>query len=495
MRIGDGVGKLYDVAIIGAGIVGTAIARQLSRYQLDIVMIEKGIDVAMGATKANSAIVHGGYAEPHTTLKGRLCYAGRQAFAQLDAELNFGFKAIGSLVVTAAEDPAPLQQLLEQGQANGLDDLRLIDQQELRSLEPKLDPSLKWGLLCEGAGVCSPYEMAIAMAENAISNGADLRLESEVTGICGHKGDFTIETTTGTMRARYVINAAGVHSDAVSQMLGVDGFSILPRSGQYLLFARGSGKAVNHVIFGLPTAKGKGILLTSTIYDNLLIGPDASEQTDREDTSTDVERMAMIFDACKKLYANLDPKQFLRSFTGIRARSSTDDFIIEETKVPGFINVAGIQSPGLTASPAIAEMVEGILVQSGLALEADTSFNPYRKPIIRYKELRPIREIKPLLDLPSSPEKVICRCEQVTEGEIIDAYQRGIPVKTIDGVKRRTRASMGWCQGTFCRPRIVEVIQRISAEPFDARFDIEHSGVSRVEKSELLDFLKSREER
>lgn len=483
--------KHYDVVIIGAGIVGTTIARQLSRYRLNILIVEKGIDVAMGATKANSAIVHGGYAEPHTTLKGRLCYAGRQAFARLNEELNFGFKESGSLVVTADDDPAPLYRLLEQGRANGLTDLRIVSQDELREMEPQLTPDLKWGLLCEGAGVCSPYEMAIAMAENAIMNGAELKLESEVKAIRGSKGNFVVETPSGSFQTRYVINAAGVQADVVSQMVGLDDFSILPRSGQYLLFARGSGKAVNHVIFGLPTEKGKGILLTSTIYENLLIGPDASEQEDREDTSTDVQRMAAIYDTCKDLYPGLDAKQFLRSFTGIRARSSTDDFLIEETKVPGFIQVAGIQSPGLTASPAIAEMVEGLLVSSGLVLEPNPDFDPYRKPIIQHKELRPLREIKPLLDIPSAPEKVICRCEQVTEGEIIDACGRGIPVKTIDGVKRRTRASMGWCQGTFCRPRIVEVMQRITDE-FDARFDIEHSGVSRVEKSELLDFLTSR---
>lgn len=483
--------KHYDVVIIGAGIVGTTIARQLSRYRLNILVVEKGIDVAMGATKANSAIVHGGYAEPHTTLKGRLCYAGRQAFARLNEELNFGFKESGSLVVTADDDPAPLYRLLEQGRANGLTDLRIVSQDELREMEPQLTPDLKWGLLCEGAGVCSPYEMAIAMAENAIMNGAELKLESEVKAIRGSKGNFVVETASESFQTRYIINAAGVQADVVSQMVGLDDFSILPRSGQYLLFARGSGKAVNHVIFGLPTEKGKGILLTSTIYENLLIGPDASEQEDREDTSTDVQRMAAIYDTCKDLYPGLDAKQFLRSFTGIRARSSTDDFLIEETKVPGFIQVAGIQSPGLTASPAIAEMVEGLLVSSGLVLEPNPDFDPYRKPIIQHKELRPLREIKPLLDIPSAPEKVICRCEQVTEGEIIDACGRGIPVKTIDGVKRRTRASMGWCQGTFCRPRIVEVMQRITDE-FDARFDIEHSGVSRVEKSELLDFLTSR---
>ncbi|NMB02183.1 MAG: NAD(P)/FAD-dependent oxidoreductase [Firmicutes bacterium] len=485
---------MYDVAIIGAGIVGTTIARELAKYQLSILLLEKGSDVAMGATKANSAIVHGGYAEPNTTLKGRLCFAGRQAFAQLDRELNFGFKETGSLVVSRDDDPGPLEELLRQGEANGLADLRIVAQDELRELEPNLSPDLKWALYCAGAGVCSPYKMAIAMAENAIKNGVTLQLEAEVTAISKEENSFRIHTQDASYNARYVINAAGVYADRIAQMVGVDDFEILPRSGQYLLFARGTGRAIKHVVFGLPTDKGKGILLTSTLHENLLIGPDAGDQTDREDTSTDLERIATIFDQCKSLYSGLDAKQFLRSFTGIRARSSTNDFIIEQTKVAGFINVAGIQSPGLTASPAIAKMVEGVLEQAGLVLEPNPDFDPYREPIRKHRELRPLSEIKPLIDLPSSPEKIICRCEQVTEGEIIDACQRGIPIKTIDAIKRRTRASMGWCQGGFCRPRIVEVLQRVSPEPFDARFDIEHSGVSRVEKSELVDFLKSREE-
>jgi glycerol-3-phosphate dehydrogenase len=486
------VTQIYDVAIIGAGIIGTSIARHLSRYQLDVLLLEKGIDVAMGATKANSAIVHGGYAEPQSTLKGQLCYAGRQAFSQLNAELSFGFKTTGSLVVTTEDDPRPLRALLKQGEANGLRDLRIVGEETLRALEPELSTEIKWALLCEGAGVCSPYEMAIAMAENAIKNGVSLRLESEVYAVSGSKGNFRLDTAGESIRARYVINAAGVYADRVSQMVGVDHFTIWPRSGQYLLFARGSGKAINHVIFGLPTAKGKGILLASTLYQNLLIGPDATDQTDREDTSTDLERIAAIFDQCKRLYAGLDARQFLRSFTGIRARSSTGDFLIEETKVPGFLQVAGIESPGLTASPAIVHMVENILERSGLRLEPDPGFDPYRKPIIEQGDLRPLRAIRPLLDRPSSPEKIICRCEQVTEGQIIDACQRGIPVKTIDGVKRRTRASMGWCQGTFCRPRIAEVMQRTEGPSFDDRSDIEHSGVSRVEKSDLLDFLQTR---
>lgn len=484
---------VYDVAIIGAGIVGTAIARWLSRYDINVALIERSNDVSMGATKANSAIVHGGYAEDSSTLRGRLCYPGRVQFKQLDEELNFGFAETGSLVVTPDDDKRPLEMLLERGRKNGLTDLSIIGQEQIREMEPALNPDLKWALYCKGAGICSPYEMAIALAENAIKNGVTLLLEHEVLGIRQEQGKFVIETNQGEIRSTRVINAAGVHADEISQMVGVDDFEILPRSGQYLLFVRGSGKAINSVIFQVPTDRGKGILLTSTYHGNLLIGPDASDDSSREDTSTDVERIAKIYHQCKELYDKIDPRQFIRSFTGIRARSSTNDFIIEETRVPGFINVAGIQSPGLTAAPAIADMVMDILRTSGLELVEKPDFDPYRAPIIRKKELRPLNEIKPLLDIPSSPEKIICRCEQVTEGEIVDALHRGIKLKTIDAVKRRTRASMGWCQGGFCRPRIAEVMEREYGISIDPSFDIEHSGVSRVERSELIEFLEAQE--
>ncbi len=483
----------YDAAIIGAGIVGTAVARWLSRYDLNVALIDKGNDVSMGATKANSAIVHGGYAESGATLRGRLCYPGRLQFKRLNEELNFGFDETGSLVVTMEDDPAPLQRLLEQGRANGLDDLEIIGQDRLREMEPALNPDLKWALYCRGAGICSPYEMAIALAENAIANGVTLLLEHEVVGIQKEQQDFIIETNQGEIRSRFVINTAGVYADQIARMVGIDDFEILPRSGQYLLFVRGSGKPINSVIFQLPTDKGKGVVLTSTYYGNLMIGPDASDESSKEDTSTDVARIAAIYHQCRELYDKIDPRQFIRSFTGIRARSSTNDFIIEESRVSGFVNVAGIQSPGLTAAPAIADMVMDILEKAGLKLVEKTDFDPYRPPIIQRKELRPRSEIEPLLHIPSSPEKVICRCEQVTEGEIVDALHRGIKLKTIDAVKRRTRASMGWCQGGFCRSRIAEVMEREYGEPIDPSFDIEHSGVSRVERSELIEFLNSQE--
>lgn len=486
---------MYDVIIIGAGIVGTSIARELTRTRTKVLILEKGIDVAMGATKANSAIVHGGFAEKHSALKGRLCYKGRIQYKKLDEELNFGFKETGSLVITMEDDRAPLEKIMENGLLNGLLDLSIIGPEEIREIEPELTHDVKWALYCKGAGICSPYEMAIAMAENAIRNGARLELENQVTSIRKEDSHFTITTDKGEYEGRYVVNAAGLHADEISKMVGVENFTILPRSGEYVLFTRGTGDPINTVIFQMPTKLGKGVLVASTYYGNLLIGPDASDEVAKEDTSTHIERVARIFSQTKELYPKIDPKQFIRSFTGIRARSSTDDFIIEETTVRGFINVAGIQSPGLTSAPAIADMVTGILKDAGLELEPNPDFNPNRKPVVTKKPLKPFKEAAPFIELPlGSKDRLVCRCEQVREDEIVDALHREIQVKTVDGVKRRTRAGMGWCQGEFCKTRVIEVMEREYGEKIDPQFDIEHSGVSRVQKSDLLEYLKSLEE-
>lgn len=486
---------MYDVIIIGAGIVGTTIARELSKSKAKVLILEKGIDVSMGATKANSAIVHGGFAEKHEALKGRLCYKGRVQFKELDRQLNFGFEETGSLVITTEDDRAPLEKLMENGIRNGLDDLSIIGSEEIQRIEPELTHDVKWALYCKGAGICSPYEMAIAMAENAIKNGVTLKLENKVSGIEKIDDTFKVTTDKGEYEARYVINAAGIYSDEISRMVGVDNFRILPRSGEYILFTRGTGDPINTVIFQLPTKFGKGVLVASTYYGNLLIGPDANDDVAKEDTSTHIDRIANIFDQTKSLYGKINSKQFIRSFTGIRARSSTDDFIIEETEVEGFINVAGIQSPGLTSAPAIADMVIGILKDAGLEWEDNRDFDPYRKPVVTKKPLKPLKDIKEFIELPlGSKDRIVCRCEQVREDEIVDALHRGIKVKTVDGVKRRTRAGMGWCQGEFCKPRVIEIMEREYGEKIDPAFDIEHSGVNRVQKSDLVDYLKSLEE-
>ncbi|MEW8974015.1 MAG: NAD(P)/FAD-dependent oxidoreductase [Tissierellaceae bacterium] len=486
---------MYDVIIIGGGIIGTSIARELSKYNNKVLLLEKGIDVSMGATKANSAIVHGGYAESNSTLKGRLCYKGRIQFKRLNEELNFGFKETGSLVLNFQDNKETLERLMENGIKNGLDDLSIIGTKEIMEIEPNINPNVKWALYCKGAGVCSPYEMAIAMAENAIENGVELKLENEVLSIEKKDKLFRVKTNEDTYYGKYVVNAAGLYSDRISKMVGVDDFEILPRSGEYILFTRGTGEAINTVLFQLPTKFGKGVLVTSTYYGNLLIGPDSSDDTERDDTSTHIDRIANIYNQALFIYDKIDPKKFIRSFTGIRARSSTDDFIIEETEVKGFINVAGIQSPGLTSSPAIADMIVEILKKAGLELIEDPNFNPYRKPIIEKKPLKNFSKIKDKIDLPLGSEgRIVCRCEQVLEEEIVDALHRGIKVKTVDGVKRRTRATMGWCQGDFCKPRVIEIMEREYGEKIDPQFDIEHSGVNRVQKSDLLDYLNNLKE-
>lgn len=482
---------MYDVAIIGAGIIGTSIARALSRYKLSVVVFDKEDDVSMGATKANSAIVHGGFAESHTKVKGGLCYKGRKQFDQLNAELNFGFEKVGSLVLAFEEEQlGKLKELYENGLANGLDDLEILDHDQIMAMEPNVNADVKYALYCKGAGICSPYEMAIAMAENAVANGVELLLNTEITGIEKTAEGFSLTDHNGKhYQSHFVINAGGVASDTVSKMVGVDYFTITPRTGEYILMVRGSASIINTVLFQMPTKMGKGILVAPTYYGNLLIGPDAVNE-DTVDKSTHAERLLKIFHEAKHTTDKLNIKQFIRSFTGVRAVSSTDDFIIEATPVTGFINCAGIQSPGLTSSPAIAEMVLNLLKELNCSFEEDPSFNPYRAPIITKTELKPIKEIQPLVDMDSSPEKIICRCEQVTEATIIDAMDRGIPVTTVDGIKRRTRAGCGWCQGTFCRPRVAEVMERVLGHEIDAGFDVEHSGVNRVGKNEIVDYIQ-----
>jgi glycerol-3-phosphate dehydrogenase len=280
-----------------------------------------------------------------------------------------------------------------------------------------------------------------------------------------------------------------VNADIVSSLAGDSSFAINPRPGEYLLFARGSADMIRTVLFQMPTKLGKGVLVTPTYHGNLMLGPDAHDSVERTDTSTRTEHLRAIIEKSKAITDKIDLSKFIRSFTGVRAVSSTNDFIIEESKVKGFINVAGIQSPGLTASPAIAAMIPDILKKTGCRLVPKNNFNPERRAIIRRKELRPFNEIKDLIDIPPSPERIVCRCEQVRESEIVDAIRRNIPIHTTDAVKRRTRAGMGWCQGSFCRPRVKETIERETNLKIPDGEDVAHSGVNRVTRSGILNEL------
>lgn len=460
---------MYDVSIIGAGVVGSAIARALSKYNLKVCLIEKEEDVGTGASKANSGIIHGGYVAKYGTLKGELCIKGNSMYSQLEKELNFGYRNPGALVIGFdEEDENRIKKLYENGVKIGCDDLEIIYGDKIKELEPHINKDVKVALYDKSVGVASPYEMTIALAENAIENGVDLKLETKVLAIDKKHETFIINTNKGEIKSKYIVNAAGLYSNKIANMLEMDDFKILPRRGQYVLSTKEQGYLVNKVIFQVPTEKGKGILVTTTYHGNFMIGPDAQEVVDKEDIGTDIESIEYIIKTARKSIPDFDVRKSLTTFAGIRAISSTGDFVIGETKVKGFINAAGIDSPGLTSSPAIAEKIVGILKEAGLQLIKNEKFNPYRKPIIIKKD----KSFDGKIDDEDPTKNIICRCEKVTESEIIDAMKRGIPVKSTDAIKRRTRAGMGFCQGNFCRPRVKAIIAReigISAEQVTVR--------------------------
>ncbi|MCH3963948.1 MAG: FAD-dependent oxidoreductase [Clostridium sp.] len=448
---------MYDIVIIGAGAVGCAIARELSKYKLKICILEKNDDVSCGASKANSGIVHGGYSDEPGTLKAKLCIRGNRMYESLNRELNFGYRETGSLVLAFNdEEKKHIEKLYDNGIKNGVDGMEIIDGKKVLEMEPHVNKRVKWALYCKNAGVCSPYEMTIALAENAVENGVDLKLGHEVTSIVKKNGTFQVSSGGEKVESRYIINAAGAYSDRISDMVGLDYFTIVPRKGEYIIFNKDQSYLVNSVIFQVPTEKGKGILVTTTYHGNLMIGPNAQEVSDRGDVSTDEEILKYIVETAKKSVSGFNMKKAITSFAGIRPTSSTKDFIIEETEVRGFINVAGIDSPGITSSPAIALKVVDVLYKAGLKLDRDEKFNPFRKPIIVKKD----GNFRGDIDSEDPEKHIICRCEKVTESEIVDALHRTVKTDSIDGIKRRTRAGMGMCQGMFCGPRVRKIIAR-----------------------------------
>jgi glycerol-3-phosphate dehydrogenase len=461
---------MYDLCIVGAGVVGCALARELSRFQVKVLLLERSDDVGTGATKANSGIVHGAYSSPRGTLRASLCAAGNRLYPRLDRDLHFGYRRTGALVLAfSREQVAKLRELRENGQAMGEEDLELLRGDQVRALEPALSPRISAGLLCPSVGVTSPYELAIALAENAVANGVELRLNSEVTAIRptatgeGTTRGFLLTAGGGDCQARFVVNAAGVYSERVAGLVGQPGFRIIPRQGQYLLFDKGTGSAVQRVIFQAPTRAGKGVLVTSTYHGNLMIGPNANEVADPEDAGTSLEVLQGIVATARLSLPDFDLRRVITTFAGVRPTPDTGDFVIGPGPVPGFFNAAGIDSPGLTSAPAIAERLRDLLADAGLELTPRPGFEPARPAIIVPKSLE-AAEVSRLLEVPG-PERLVCRCEQVSEAEVTDALHRGIPVRSIDALKRRTRAGMGRCQGGFCRPRVAVLIERETGFP------------------------------
>jgi len=482
----------------GAGGVGALTARELARYELKGLGLEAGDDAATGVTKANSAIVHGGYAEGPKTLKGRLCAAGRRLFPGLEDELNFGFRVTGSLVVSFDPDPAPLTDLFRRGQANGLNDLEVWAGDRVRAHEPNLNPSVTGALWCAGAGVCSPWDLAYAALENALAQGVDLELHQKVTSVEGPlagPGRWRLSTEHATYETRFVVNAAGLGGGDLDALVGLTDSTLTFRTGEYLVLARGTGSLVNSVLFPLPGALGKGIVVAPTYQGNLLVGPDARDEVrgagDLRHTHTD--RLATLVAQAEHLVGPLDWKKTIRSFAGVRPLAPGGDFLVGEAdpvRRPGWHRAVGIQSPGLTASPALARLLVEGLAAGGLERTPRVGFDPSRRPLAAHLTRRPpflaFSEAEALTRLAvGDPDRMVCRCEQVRERDLAEALSRGVPCATVDGLKRRTRAGMGWCQGKFCRPRTAAWLAERLGRAVSPDEDVARSGLSRVEGRDL----------
>lgn len=449
---------MNDVIIIGAGVIGCAVARELSKYKLKILLLEKLDDVSLGSSKANSGIIHGAYSSKYGTLKWEMCRKGNALYEQLDKEINFGFRRTGSLTLAFNEEQTnELNKLLENGIRHGEEGLRILTREEILKIEPNIGPEVIKALYSESVGVCPPYEATIALAENAIFNGVELKLNSRVISIQKESDYFQVQTDQEKYHGKKVINCAGVYSDIIAGLIGDNSFTIKPRKGQYILLGKDQGDLVNTVVFQAPTKLGKGVLVVKTFHGNCMIGPDAVDIEDREDKDTGIEELEKMIITARKSIPQFNIKRSLTTFSGIRACSDKGDFIIEESEIKGFINIGGIESPGLTAAPAIAQRAGEILIESGLELKPKENFNPFRKGIIIKKE----KDFPGKIDHEDDELNIICRCEKVTKKEILDSFSRGIDFHTTDGVKRRTRAGMGDCQGNFCRPRVSAIISRL----------------------------------
>lgn len=451
---------MYDVVIIGCGVVGAATAYELARYKLRVAVLEAAADIAAGTTKANSAIIHAGYDPEPGTLMARLNVEGNRLTGEICEKLQVPFKRVGSLVVAFSPEQLPtLRTLYDRGCKNGVPGLRLLSGEQARAMEPGLSEEVCGALLAPSAGIIDPWGFAIAMAETALRGGVELRRDCPVTGIEDTGAGFVLHTPTGDVTARFVLNAAGVDADRVHEMLEPNDWQTLPSRGEYYLLDKSEHDRVSRVIFQCPGPEGKGVLVAPTIHGNLICGPNAEAVEDRLDLGNTAAGMAEVRAKAARSVPGVEWRQNIRNFAGLRANTTRSDFIIEESKAhPGFIDLAGIKSPGLSSAPAIAKMAAEMLAADGLALEPDPDFVDRREHIV-FKNLS-AEEKNELIRKDPRYGRVVCRCETITEGEIVAALHSPIPPRSINGVKRRCNAGMGRCQGGFCGPRVQEIIAR-----------------------------------
>lgn len=452
---------MRDVIIIGAGVSGACCTRELSRYKLDILVLEKEEDVCCGTSKANSAIVHAGFDAKPGTLMAKLNVEGNKMMEELCRELDVKFRNNGSLVICYDEsDINKLEELRQRGIKNGVEGLEIINRPRLLEMEPNISDEAVAALYAPSAGIICPFELNIAMAENAAANGAEFIFDCEVLSINKKEGFYELETSKGMMQTRLVVNAAGVYADKFHNMVSENKINITPRRGAYCLLDKTVGNHVKYTIFSLPDeVLGKGVLVTPTVDGNLLVGPTAKDIADKEGTNTTADEIRELIEKAKRNVKNLPIKQVITSFAGLRAHEDGGEFIVEELKdAKGFIDCAGIESPGLTSAPAIGIRVADI-VKNILNPEINKGFIGKREGILK-PELLDTEERNRLIKNSPAYGNIICRCEMVTEGEIIDAIKRPLGAKSLDGIKRRTRAGAGRCQAGFCSPKVMEIIAR-----------------------------------
>jgi len=462
----------YDIIIIGGGVVGCMVARALSRYRLDILLIEKEEDIGAGTTAANTALVHPGYDPPVGSLKAALNVAGNTMWPQLAAELNFSFEQSGDYVVAIGTEELPiLDELMERGRRNGVPGMRLLSAEEMRRREPRINPQVSGALFAATGGMCDPFGVTLAAVENAVMNGARILRETAFEDFIISKGEITgIRTSRGDFACRWAVNAAGLHADEVMHKAGErPEFRITPRKGEYLILDRAEME-LKSVYFPVPTAVSKGILATATVHGNTILGPTAVDQEDKQDKENTADGLEEVLAGGKKLIPSVDARQVIAVFAGLRAAGNAPcrtpgvdyghDFIVEVAeKVRGLINLGGIESPGLTASPAIAQRVVELLQDAGETLTVKKDWNPIRPARPRFRHLTHA-ERQVLIAQDALYGRIICRCENVTEGEIIAELRSPVPARSYDGIKRRTWLGTGRCQGGFDLPRMTELLAR-----------------------------------
>lgn len=452
---------MKDIIVIGGGVIGCSIARELSRYKAEILVLERGNDVSVGTTKANSGIVHGGHDAKPGTKKAYYNVRGNAMFDALSKELDFPFRRNGSMVLCFDEAQKDgLTELYERGLKNGVEGLYIVEgNEQLKKLEPHVSDNAVAALVIPTGGIVSPYEMCVAYAENAAENGAQFRFHSEVVAIEKIDGGFAVKCSDGSQHeAKVVVNCAGVYADAINNMVCEEKLHITARKGDYVLMDKTCGYLADHTLFQLPTKMGKGILVTPTTHGNILVGPTATDVPDKDDVNTTADELNTAFNKALLTVPTLSRRNIITQFSGLRAHLDGDDFVIGESSVEGFYNVAGIESPGLSCAPAIAVDIAHQVAQK-LALSEKLHFEARRKGIPQFSKLSNVEREK-LIEQNPLYGKIVCRCEMVTEGEIVDSIRRPVGAKDLDGVKRRTRAGMGRCQAGFCTPRIMEIIAR-----------------------------------